>query len=125
MSLFDRLLIAHLLGDWLFQNEWQALNKERDWRAMAAHVAVYHLFALAALWSWAGFADPRVYVAVAALVLTHALIDRRRPVVRLMRALRIVVDREPDRWLVMAVDQSLHVVLLGLAALYVSGGRTP
>ena len=46
MSLFDSLLVAHLVGDWLLQTEWQALNKTKNWRAMWAHVAVYHILIL-------------------------------------------------------------------------------
>jgi hypothetical protein len=121
MSLFDRLLIAHILGDWLFQTEWQATNKERNWRAMAAHVGVYHLIVLAVLAHACGLADPRIYGGVAFLALTHALIDRRWPVLRLMRALRIVVNREPDRLLGMAIDQGLHLIFLALLVAYLGG----
>jgi hypothetical protein len=120
MSLFDSLLVAHLVGDWLLQTEWQALNKTKNWRAMWTHVAVNHLIILIVLWVHFGFQDTRVYVAVAALALSHAYLDRRWPEIAIMRALRIIVDRDPERWLLIAVDQCLHIVLLALAALYLS-----
>jgi hypothetical protein len=34
---------GHLLGDWVAQTDWQAINKTRSWAALAAHVASYHL----------------------------------------------------------------------------------
>jgi hypothetical protein len=118
MSLFDSLLIAHLVGDWMLQTEWQALNKMHNWRAMWTHVLVYHALVLGVLWAHFGFDDLRVYAAVGALALSHAFFDRRWPEIAVMRALRIIVDREPERWLLIAVDQVIHVVLLGLAAFY-------
>lgn len=120
MSLFDSLLVAHLVGDWLLQTEWQALNKTRNWRAMWSHVTVYHLLILIALWSHFGFQDVRVYFTTAALALSHAFLDRRWPEVAVMRALRIIVDRDPERWLLIAVDQVLHIILLAAAAFYLS-----
>ena len=33
-----------------------------------------------------------------------------------MKAFRLIVDREPERWLVMTVDQVLHIALIGVAA---------
>jgi hypothetical protein len=120
MSLFDSLLITHLLGDWLLQTEWQALNKTRNWRAMWSHVAVYHLLVLIVLWIHFGFQDGRVYIVVAALALSHSFLDRRWPEIALMRALRIIVEREPERWLLITVDQVLHILLLALAAFYLT-----
>jgi hypothetical protein len=120
MSLFDSLLVAHLVGDWLLQTEWQALNKTKNWRAMWSHVAVYHLLILVVLWIHFGFQDTRVYPTIAALALSHAYLDRRWPEIAIMRGLRVIVDRDPERWLLIAVDQCLHIVLLGLAALYLS-----
>ena len=117
MTLFENLLMAHLAGDWIFQTEWQALNKTRSWRALLAHVSAYHLLVLGILLSRFGLAEPRVYLAVALLAVSHALLDRRDPLIWLMRKLRIVVEREPPFWLVMAVDQSVHILLLGLVAI--------
>jgi hypothetical protein len=59
-----------------------------------------------------------VYTTVGVLAVTHALLDRFT-VVPLMRALRLVVKREPDRALLLGVDQAVHILLLGIAALVV------
>ena len=49
MSLFDKLLVAHLVGDWLLQTEWQALNKSKNYRALLSHISTYSLVILGVL----------------------------------------------------------------------------
>jgi hypothetical protein len=120
MSLFDTLLIAHLLGDWLLQTEWMAIEKQRNWGAMWSHVAIYHMLVLAVLLVGVAGRTVEVLVAVAVLALSHAWLDRGWPVVGLMKALRIVRVREPERWLVMVVDQVLHVTLLAIATAWLT-----
>jgi hypothetical protein len=46
--------------------------------------------------------------------------DRGWPVIRFMRTFRIIVERKPERWLVMAVDQSLHILFLAFAVILLS-----
>jgi len=121
MTVFETLIVAHIAGDWLLQTEWQAVNKAHNWRALWSHVFVYHLLVLIALVARVGYDDFRVYVVVAVLAVTHAFLDRGWPVHRLMRLLRVTVDRPPDRWLTTAFDQSIHIVLLALATLYLTG----
>ena len=120
MSLFDKLLVAHLIGDWLLQTEWQALNKSRNNRALFSHIGVYSLVIFCVLAITFGFQNINVYLMVAMLAITHAFMDMGWPVVRFMRAMKIIVDREPERWLIMAVDQVLHIALLALAAIILS-----
>lgn len=117
MTVFESLLMAHILGDWLLQTEWQALNKATSWRAMLTHVIVYHVIVLAVLVARFGFGDPEVYAVVVFLAVIHTVLDRQRPVRRLMRGLRLTVEREPDGWMRVAVDQSLHLLVLGIATL--------
>ena len=125
MSLFDTLLIAHLVGDWLLQSEWMALEKQRNWGAMIAHVAVYHALVLVVLLVGVHGRGVEVVAAVLLLALSHAWLDRGWPVVGLMRAMRIVRVREPERWLVMVIDQVLHVSLLALAAAWLGRAGAP
>lgn len=115
MTVFETLLIAHVVGDWLLQTEWQAVNKASNWRALFTHVAVYHLVVLAALLWRVGAGDPRVYLVVVGLAVVHAVMDRKRSVAWFIRVMRISVERSPERWLTIAVDQSLHLVWLAVA----------
>ena len=120
MTVFETLLITHILGDWLLQTEWQALNKRHSWRAMLSHVMEYHVVLLGVLLAKFGLGDARVFVAVGLLAISHAILDRIWPVMWLMRTFKLIVERQPERWLVIAVDQAMHVMLLSLAALYLS-----
>jgi len=38
-----QLLIAHLVGDYLFQNRWMALNKHKNWLICLLHSFIYAL----------------------------------------------------------------------------------
>lgn len=43
MNIFSWLLIGHLVGDWLLQNDWMAANKQRHLFTLAGmtHFAIY------------------------------------------------------------------------------------
>lgn len=120
MTLFDKLLVAHLVGDWLLQTEWQALNKGKNFRALFSHIGIYSLLILGVLVFDFGFRYIYVYLVVGILALTHAFMDLGWPIVRFMKTFRIIVERKPERWLVMAVDQTIHILLLAVAALVLS-----
>lgn len=124
MTTFELLIVSHLVGDWLLQTEWMAREKGHNWRALLSHVAVYHAVMLGVLGYRFGFDDPRVYAVVAGLALTHAFMDRQWPVLALMRRLRISVEQPPERWLLVAVDQTLHVVLLAIAVVLLGAGQS-
>lgn len=48
------LLVAHFVGDFIFQSDWMALNKGKRWDALALHVGVYTGVLLAFI-AWANF----------------------------------------------------------------------
>lgn len=125
MTILESLLLAHLLGDWLLQTNWQAQNKARSWRAMLSHVVTYHVVVLAVLVVRFGFGNALVYAVVVGLAVSHAFLDRRWPVLWLMKKLGVGSNNESDRWLAVMFDQSLHIELLGLAALILSHGNLP
>lgn len=120
MTIFEGLLIAHLLGDWLLQTEWQAQNKQHNCAALMVHVAIYHTVVLAVLVFGFKFTNLETVAVVMALAVLHMILDRRTAVIWIMRRLRLTVERQPERWLLIAVDQSLHLLLLGAAALILS-----
>lgn len=133
-------LAGHQIGDYGAQTDGQACTKAhpdhnitkgvpywRTWRANQAHCATYHL-ALAA--SVAGAASAlgvplsprRGLVALTASWVTHAVIDRRWPVKRLMEA------TGSGAWYPAGaphVDQMLHQAILVVLAVYVAGGKNP
>ena len=116
MSLFDQLLVAHLLGDWVLQTEWQARNKGHHAAALLSHVLVYHVLMAVILIVEFGWTVPLVYGCLAFLMMTHAFLDRERFVNWLVRTMRISTTQPPPRLLLVMVDQSLHLLLLAVVA---------
>ena len=121
MTVFEGLVISHLLGDWLLQTEWQAQNKRTNVLALLTHIIIYHAVILAVL--LLAFRLPLIPTLATVVVLgvLHAVLDRQAAVLWIMKTMRLVVTREPERWLFVAIDQSLHIVALGIAALYLAG----
>ena len=113
MTLLPLLLAGHLIGDWVVQTDWQAANKTSSWKANQQHMLGYHL-ALGALVALA-VSPASVAVVLAVSWSTHSVIDRRWPVIRLMRATGSAPFSQTT-FGVVAVDQALHLSILCLLA---------
>lgn len=54
--MFERLILGHLLGDYLLQNEWMALNKAKNtwtgWLAASIHCILYTLAVCLFMWNF-------------------------------------------------------------------------
>jgi hypothetical protein len=125
VSVFAAFLVAHMVGDYLFQTDWQARNKRGGlsgdrvaFRALVAHVTTYTLAFLPAL-IWIGDQlDAGWAVLTGVLIfLPHLVIDDGR----IVRAYLANVKRAEgfDLGLAASVDQSFHVLSLFLVALLV------
>jgi len=121
MTLFEKLFIAHFVADWLLQTEWQALNKGRSYRALFSHIGIYSLVMLGVLAASFGFRNWTVYGMVGMLAVTHSILDHGGFVAGFMKTFRLVVNRDPERWLSMAVDQVFHILLIALVTTVLSG----
>ena len=109
VSVFASFLVAHMVGDYLFQTDWQARNKRGGlsggvaFRALVSHVTTYTLaFAPALIWIGQELDAGWALLAAALIFLPHLVLDDGR-VVRL--------------WLAASVDQSFHVLSLFLVAI--------
>jgi Protein of unknown function (DUF3307) len=125
VSVFAAFLVAHMVGDYLFQTDWQARNKRGGlsgdriaFRALFTHVTTYTLAFVPAL-IWIGDQlDPGWAILAAALIfLPHLILDDGR----IVRAYLANVKRAEgfDIGLAASVDQSFHVLSLFLVALLV------
>lgn len=121
VSVFASFLVAHMVGDYLFQTDWQARNKRGGLnggvalRALATHVTTYTLAFLPALIWIADELEPGWGLLAAALIfLPHFVIDDGR----VIRAHLAHVKRVQtfDVALAASVDQTYHVLSLFLVA---------
>jgi hypothetical protein len=117
MSLFLRLLLAHMLGDFVLQPLRLVLMKRRGWLGVLAHVAI--VVVVSALLLWPVVYHPWYCLCLLSLALCHAMIDGGRVLHR--------VNSERRGLLILFVDQALHIgVLTALAALtHVAQARYP
>jgi len=126
VSVLAGFLVAHMVGDYLLQTDWQARNKRGGLgadpvarRALLTHVTTYTLAFLPAL-VWIGVELDPVWGVVAGVLIfvPHLMIDDGRLVslylVRVKRADGLNVG------LAASVDQSFHVLSLWLVAMLVS-----
>lgn len=116
MSLFDWLLIGHLVGDFLLQSDRIAAEKPYRWRALFEHVAVY-MTAIAAVVVGYALAHPLPLWLMAAVLLfilvTHIILDRRNFTQWWMRLAGISAQ---NVWLAIVLDQVFHLLTLALVA---------
>jgi len=121
-ELFQVFIISHLVGDYLLQTEWQAVNKRgglggrpEQRRALGSHVATYTLAfapALAGLWD---SLHARVFGLAALIAIPHLIQDDGRLLSRYAEVVK-KADIQENQGLGGALDQSLHLVALFLTA---------
>ncbi|MFZ5814687.1 MAG: hypothetical protein ACOY93_05235 [Bacillota bacterium] len=133
MTPFEKLLVAHLVGDWILaQTTWEALNKEKNWLACGSHALKWTLCLLAGLWwirEWGAFSwkqDATLLITLAAMGLLHGLLDRRWLVERIIQVKEYIPlglplmapgsGEKPPFFVVICVDQVLHVVQVAVLA---------
>jgi hypothetical protein len=118
MTLFVWLLIGHLIGDWILQNDWMAKGKQHSWlnRAGLTHFSIYTATILAALGlaGWRGESPAQLLAIGSSLFITHWLIDAGRLAERWVR----FYGQSNVEAVRLMVDQTLHLlVLVGVASL--------
>jgi len=123
VEIFSVFLVSHLAGDFLVQSDWQATHKAgglgRDHVARTAllnHTATYGLCFLPALIWISAERSLGIAIAAAALVVApHLIQDDGRLITTYARRVKGLISAPGG--LMVALDQSFHVVALFLAAL--------
>src|SRR5512136_303200 len=103
MTLFEKALVAHLVADWLLQNDWMAGNK-RNLRHPAGWVhGLIHVTLLGLALGWMGGV---------VLGVLHLLIDTGGPINWWVRVFK-KCDAAPQAVLIRIwTDQVLHIALI-------------
>jgi hypothetical protein len=121
---FAVLAVSHLVGDFIFQTDWQASWKHgglgRDpvrRRALRDHLATYTASFLPALaWIAAETSVARAVLIGVVIAVPHWIQDDGRLLDAWMAAVKGTTGEDAP-WLRIAVDQSFHLVFLFGAAL--------
>jgi len=125
VSILAGFLVAHMVGDYLLQTDWQARHKRGGLsgdgvarKALVCHVTSYTLAFLPAF-IWIGVELDVAWAIVAAILVyvPHLIIDDGRVVV--LYLLRVKRADGLNLGLAASVDQSFHVLSLFLAAMVI------
>lgn len=118
--------VGHRIGDYLFQTDWQAQNKDKNTIARLRHVFVYSttIWALMLI-----VVDLRVALIVWTItMIEHFIIDSRTPVTRYKKFLeKIVRNKEFDIekmpfFVLIEIDQTIHYIRCLVIALLIGYG---
>jgi hypothetical protein len=122
---FAGFLVAHMVGDYLFQTDWQASHKRGGLtgdgvsrRALWSHVTTYTIAFLPVLvWIGIRLDLPIALIAGVLVFLPHLVVDDGRIVVGYVRRVKRADVR--NLGLLSSVDQSFHVLSLWAVAILV------
>jgi Protein of unknown function (DUF3307) len=127
VELFAVLVVCHMVGDYVLQTNWQAVNKHGglgpdrvSQRALGSHVATYMLaFVPALIWIANERGALAALVSAAAIALTHFVQDDGRLLERYERSVKQLDPAEQPLPALLA-DQAFHAVALLVVALIVA-----
>jgi Protein of unknown function (DUF3307) len=125
-EIFEVFVVSHLLGDYLLQTEWQAVNKRGGltgtWvqrRALLSHIVTYTLaYVLSLIWLWSSL-HGWVFGIAAVIAIPHLIQDDGRLLARYSLTVK-KADITRNLSLSAALDQSFHLIALFLTALLAS-----
>ena len=116
MSLFDWLLVGHLVGDFLLQTDGMAKYKTQSWTWMLRHVGLYLAVMVIVLGAYS-LSNPVPFWVLGLSLLfigaTHIVLDRRGFTLAWMRLIGITSDLD---WLIIVADQVFHLLVLVVVA---------
>lgn len=110
MSLFNILLIGHFVGDFLFQTNWMATYKTKQWFPLLVHSSVYTIVIIVFSLLEGGISVNGILL----IFIGHLILDRGTFVN--FWVINIQTATQPNqRWLAIITDQTFHIILLAVA----------
>lgn len=110
LSFFLRLMLGHLIGDFILQPYWLVLAKRKGWLGLFIHVGVVTF--ITALLAWGSI--PNWWMWIIILFIGHLLIDQFRTFV-------FTDNTKGKGLLLLAMDQLAHFMLIALLAWAATG----
>ncbi|MHB8126729.1 MAG: DUF3307 domain-containing protein [Desulfitobacteriaceae bacterium] len=115
MSHFDLLLVAHLIGDFLFQTNWMAKNKTNKYFPLFVHTGLYTI--IVAFIAWLSFGGLPLW-GILTIFIVHTILDKRIFVEWWIQT--IMMTKENDSvWLKIVVDQIFHILVLAVISYFI------
>lgn len=105
MTPLERGIVAHLVADWILQNEWMAQNKISLLHPAAWVHAAIHAACLGLALGW---------VAGLVLGIVHVLIDTRVPVAWWIKHYKKCQKAPESVLIAMLLDQTVHITTIAL-----------
>ena len=126
VEIFAVFIVSHLVGDYILQTDWQALNKRGGLtgtptmrRALLSHIATYTLaFVPALIWLWSSL-HAWVFGLAAVIAIPHLIQDDGRLLTSYARVIK-GADLNENPALGAVLDQAFHFLALFLTALLAS-----
>lgn len=101
------IILGHLIGDYLLQNDWMALNKKKN--SFIGYLSCYiHSF----IWtiSVCIFLDGFILHKFMLLLFSHYIIDKSNFVVWYLNTFKIM--KNPPLWKIIIVDNTIHLIFI-------------
>lgn len=119
MTIFAWLVIGHLIGDWMLQNDWMAHNKRGRWWSAPCVVHCLTYTGTLVLVAWFGSGRTAGFTQLALLftfsLLTHWLIDG----FNLAHHWGRVASQTQTETVRIVVDQTMHLLVLGVMVAHI------
>lgn len=112
-DLFIYLMIGHFIFDWLFQYDWQAINKKNGGMALWSHCIVYSVGVWLMAWVLYGHFIHGGFLA--ALLVSHLLLDTYK--FHKWWCVNVKgMHGEIPLWMLISIDQIWHTIVIFLVA---------
>jgi len=114
---FEALFITHFTVDWIFQWNWEAMNKSKNWLALLFHCLVYTV----------GFVPVFLIYNInlgwlLLIFISHAICDKRDFEIWILEKFkgfkRAGIPESLWNIVLIGVDQTLHLIILSLIVLF-------
>ncbi|OPY64029.1 MAG: hypothetical protein A4E56_00081 [Pelotomaculum sp. PtaU1.Bin065] len=110
MNMFSWMLVGHMIGDFLLQTGWMA-KKTSNATSLLTHCLVYTMTIYIVALPAGGLSAPALIV----IFVSHLVLDQRKFVLFWVRR---VNNADSLPWMSIVIDQSFHLLVLGLTAQY-------
>lgn len=101
------IILGHLVGDYLLQSDWMALNKKKIGAKGLISCIIHCLIWTTSMMLFIGKLNIALFLG---LFISHLILDRTNLVVWFLNATRIMPN--PAMWKIIIVDNTLHLLMV-------------